>query len=85
MTRHFTDTVKSTTVRFLTAATTALLVTGCSTLAPLGSQTQPCPTAAPALCESFGPQRRCNCADKAVVTRELDRFNRSAQLGFLGW
>jgi hypothetical protein len=85
MTRHFTNAVKSTTVRLIGATTAALLVTGCGMLAPLGSQTQPCPTAGPALCEHFGPQSRCNCADKSVITRELDRFNRSAQLGLRGW
>lgn len=85
MTRDFTNAVKRTNVRSIVVTTTALLITGCGSLAPLGSQTQPCPTPGPALCESFGPQSRCNCAGKSVVTRELDRFNRSAQLGLRGW
>lgn len=85
MIRDSVDLKNRTNVRFLAAIVTTLLVAGCGTIAPLGSQLQPCPTAGPALCESFGPESRCSCADTSVISRELDRFNRSAQLGPRGW
>ena len=74
-----------TIVRFFPAIIAVFLVTGCGTVAPLGSELKPHRTAGPALCENFGPETRCNQADSSRVSRELDRMNVSAQLGLRGW
>ena len=85
MTRDKTEFRNSTNVRLFMAVGAALFVTGCGTVAPLGSQLQPYRTAGPALCENFGPETRCGHPDTSRVTRELDRANLSAQLGLRGW
>ncbi len=85
MTRHLIDAKKSTTVRFLITAAAAFLVTGCGTVAPRSSESQFNRMAGPAMCENFGPETRCSHVDSSRVTRELDRLNRSAQLGFRSW
>jgi len=85
MTQNNTEPNNSTTVRFIIAVTTALLITGCGTVAPLGSQAQQYRTTGPALCESFGPELRCSNANTSRVSRALDRSNLSAQLGVHGW
>lgn len=85
MTQKNTELNNRTIVRFLIAVSTALLITGCGTVAPLGSQAQQYRTAGPALCENFGPEVRCSNSDTSRVSRELDRSNLSAQLGLRGW
>lgn len=85
MTPKSTALKNSTTVRFIIAVSTALLVTGCGTVAPLSSQTQQFRTAGPALCENFGPELRCSNSDRSRVSRELERANLSTQLGLRGW
>ena len=82
MTRQLTDVKKSTNVRFFVAATAALLVTGCGTVAPLSSELQSARTPGPAVCENFGPETRCSYSDSSRITRELDRLNRSARVGY---
>ena len=85
MIRQFTEVKKSTNVRFISTAVVALLVTGCGTVAPLSSDLESARTSGPAVCENFGPETRCSHSDSSRVARELDRLNRSAQLGFRGW
>ena len=85
MTRHFAQLKKRTNVRFISATALALLITGCGTVTPLSSETASVRTHGPAMCESFGPETRCNHSDSSRVARELDRVNRSAQMGFRGW
>ena len=85
MTRRFIDSKKGTNVRFVIIAATALLATGCGTVAPLSGQLQPNHPPGPTLCESFGPETRCSQPDTSRLARSLDRFNQSAQLGFRGW
>ena len=85
MHRLFTEPRKSTIVRFITAILPVVLATGCGTVASIGSENQTPSTAGPAICQSFGPETRCSHADSTRVTRELERLNRSAGLGFRGW
>ena len=82
MMRQLTDVKKSTNVRFISAVALALLVTGCGTVAPLSSELESARTPGPAVCENFGPETRCSYSDSSRVTRELDRLNRSARLGY---
>lgn len=76
---------KSTNVRFFSLAAAGLLATGCVTVAPPSDAIQQYRSAGPAVCENFGPETRCSHPDSSRLVRELDRFNRSTQLGLRGW
>lgn len=82
MTRHFTTLKKRTNVRFFMTTATALLVTGCGTVAPLSDESQSYRTPGTAVCESFGPETRCSQSDPSRLTRTLEQMNRSARLGY---
>ena len=80
MTRYYTELKNSTNVRFVITTATALLVTGCGTVAPLGDELRSYRTPGTAVCENFGPETRCSRSDSLRVTRALEQMNRSARL-----
>jgi hypothetical protein len=65
--------IKRTIVRFL-AVGTAVLATGCSTVAQRTATAAPCPPTRTLVCEPFGAEDRCDCRDRTRVGRELDRL-----------
>ena len=85
MHRRLIDLKNSTIVRFIMVVLPFFLVTGCGTVASLGSDGQPLSAAGPAICQSFGPETRCSRTDSMRVARELESVNRSARSGFRGW
>lgn len=85
MTKATRSTRKSTIVLFLVSATTAVLAAGCGSLPERAGLHAPCPAVATLVCEDFGPESRCTCADRGVIDRELSRFGFAAQSGRLGW
>ncbi len=85
MHRHLAELDNSTIVRFFMVILPVFLVTGCGSIAALGSGSHVPRSAGTAVCESFGPETRCSDTDSLRIARELDRFNQSARLGFRGW
>ncbi|NIL94723.1 MAG: hypothetical protein GTO71_09840, partial [Woeseiaceae bacterium] len=75
MTRRFTELKKGTNVRFFMTTATALLVTGCGTVAPLSDELRSYRTPGTAVCENFGPETRCSRSDSSRVTRALEQMN----------
>ncbi len=76
---------KRTIVRFIINGLGALALTGCASMPDADTAAAACPPVRTLVCESFGRQTRCTCADAARVDRDLERFAQQAPLGSRGW
>jgi len=76
--------LKSTIVRFILLSAGLVAASGCSTLPRQASHAEPCPPVRTLVCEPFGSETRCTCADSSRVDRQLDRLGPTA-LGLNAW
>jgi hypothetical protein len=85
MTIHDRSAQKRTIVLFTAAMAVALLATGCAGLPQTLARQTDCPPARTLLCEEFGPESRCHCADTATVSRSLAGLGVGLQNDFRRW
>jgi hypothetical protein len=62
---------KRTLVLFILGAATILLAAGCAGVPQHLAARPYCPPPLTLLCEPFGPESRCRCADTVAVSRAL--------------
>jgi hypothetical protein len=62
---------KNRTIVLLLILSAAVFVLGCTAAAPIPVTGTACPPEAIRLCEVFGPEMRCRCADRPALQRAL--------------
>lgn len=75
---------KSTIVRFLIPLVAALS-SACTGLPPRAAVDADCPPASLRICEDFGPESRCECADLRALDRTLGRLGLDARRPTTAW
>ena len=76
---------KRTIVLFILAAATMLLATGCAGVPQRLAARPDCPPPRTLLCEPFGPESRCRCADAGAVSRSLAGLGGALAADFRRW